>query len=234
MDEIDTGNAADIDVLEFIRDGAKLYRSVLNEVELRGIESAVAEVPFDRAGIRLRGIPELDPYLAPTGPIGSVAASVLGTKCHPVRAILFDKTPAANWSLGWHQDRTIAVKQRIEVEGFGPWTVKRGFVHVEPPSDLLAGIVTLRVHLDRVAATNAPLLIAPGSHRQGRIPVDIVPELVKRCGTAACLADRGDIWLYATTILHASKSAAVPFHRRVLQIDFAVGQLPAGLQWLGV
>jgi hypothetical protein len=32
-----------------------------------------------------------------------------------------------------------------------------------PPFDLLAGMVTLRLHLDPVPATNARLLIAPGS-----------------------------------------------------------------------
>ena len=49
-----------------------------------------------------------------------VAASILGPECLPVRAILFDKNADQNWSLGWHQDRTIAVRQRIDIDGFGP------------------------------------------------------------------------------------------------------------------
>ena len=65
-----------------------------------------------------------------------------------MRAILFDKTPATNWSLGWHQDRTIAVAKRADVNGFGPWTVKSGLLHVAPPFDILVRMVTLRVHLD--------------------------------------------------------------------------------------
>jgi hypothetical protein len=48
------------------------------------------------------------------------------------------------------------------------------------------------------------------------------------------MADAGDIWLYATPILHASASALEPGHRRVLQIDFAAEELPGGLAWLGV
>jgi hypothetical protein len=94
--------------------------------------------------------------------------------------------------------------------------------------------VTLRAHLDPVPASNAPPLIAPGSHRFGRVPEAENPGVVQRCGTAACLADTGDIWLYATPILHASESALDPTHRRVLQVDFAVGTLPGGLRWLGV
>jgi hypothetical protein len=107
-------------------------------------------------------------------------------------------------------------------------------VHVEPPFDLLAGRVTVRVHLDAVPTTNAPPLIAPGSHKLGRIPTAEIPEVVCQCGIIACLAAAGDIWLYATPILHSSDAAAAPLHRRVLQIDYAVSQLPGGLEWLGV
>jgi len=218
----------------FSRDGAQRIRSAVSTAALHDIGNSVADLPPERAGIRLHGITALRPLLVPTGPVGAVATCALGQACQPVRAILFDKTPASNWSLAWHQDRTIAVTERIEVDGFGPWTVKSGLLHVAPPFDLLAGMVTLRVHLDPVSPTNAPLLIAPGSHRLGRIPEAEVPNVVRRCGTFACVADAGDIWLYATPILHASEAALEPVRRRVLQIDFATGGLPGGLKWLGV
>jgi hypothetical protein len=64
----------------------------------------------------------------------------------------------------WHQDRTIVVRERIKVDGFGPWSIKDGLLHVAPPYDMLARMVTLRVHLDAVPESNAPLLIVPGSH----------------------------------------------------------------------
>jgi hypothetical protein len=96
--------------------------------------------------------------------IGAVARRHLGAGARPVRAILFDKNAEVNWGLAWHQDRTIAVRRRVEVPGFGPWTVKAGMVHVAPPFSLLARMITVRIHLDPVDAANAPLLIAPGSH----------------------------------------------------------------------
>ncbi len=226
--------ASDAVALTFAESGAECFPGVLAPEALKSIEEAIGALPSDAAGIRLHGLPRLTPHLTSTGTIGAVAASILGDECRAVRAILFDKTAAANWSLGWHQDRTIAVKERINVEGYGPWTVKNGLIHVEPPFDLLADMVTLRAHLDAVAATNAPLLIAPGSHRLGRIAVRDIPEVVEHCGTVACLADRSDVWLYATPILHASERAAHPSHRRVLQVDFARAQLPGGLHWLGV
>jgi len=201
---------------------------------LQGIEDAVAGLPQDQAGVRLHGIAALHPILLPGGPAGAVAAAILGPGCRPVRAILFDKTATANWALAWHQDRTVAVRERVEVPGFGPWTVKDGMAHVAPPAAVLAGMVTLRVHLDPVPADNAPLLVAPGSHRPGRVAQADVPGAVARCGIAACLAAAGDAWLYATLILHASDAAAAPRRRRVLQVDYAVGGLPGGLQWLGV
>jgi ectoine hydroxylase-related dioxygenase (phytanoyl-CoA dioxygenase family) len=93
---------------------------------------------------------------------------------------------------------------------------------------------TLRVHLDDVPATNAPLLIAPGSHKHGRVPVELIDGVVRECGTFTCLADAGDVWVYATPILHASDAAAVPARRRVLQLDYAASELPGELEWLGV
>ena len=216
------------------KEGAQLFKAALSATQVSALESALASQPRDHAGVRLSGIPELRPFLSPAGPVGQVPASLLGPQCLPVRAILFDKSAEQNWSLGWHQDRTIAVEQRIDVDGFGPWSVKTGMVHVEPPFDLLAGMVTVRVHLDAVPLTNAPLLVAPGSHKRGRIPTAEIPDVVSQCGVVACLAEVGDTWLYATPVLHASAAAVEPKHRRVLQVDYAVGQLPGGLQWLGI
>ncbi|WP_081492969.1 phytanoyl-CoA dioxygenase family protein [Bradyrhizobium yuanmingense] len=224
----------EIQRLTFLDDGAQLCRQALTSDRLDELRATLRHLPPDHAGLRLRGIDGLAPFLAASGHVGSCAASVLGKACRPVRAILFDKTAATNWALGWHQDRTIAVKERILVDGFDMWSIKSGMQHVEPPFALLSGMVTLRVHIDPVPASNAPLLIAPGSHKLGRIPEDEVRDVVRRCGTVACLADAGDIWLYATPILHASDAATSPMHRRVLQVDFAVSELPGGLEWLGV
>lgn len=219
--------------LSFQDHGAELFIGAASAI-LPDLFAAFAALPDSQAGLRLPELPSLRDHLKPAGAIGAVAAFVLGDRCRPVRAILFDKNPAANWALGWHQDRTICVAGRIETEGFGPWTLKNGIHHVEPPFELLAAMVTLRIHLDAVPPDNGPLLVAPGSHRQGRIPEGEIDAWVGACGTAVCTADAGDIWLYATPILHASRAAAHPGRRRVLQLDYAVGELPGDLAWLGV
>lgn len=218
---------------EFRVVGAQLFKGVLLPI-MSELNTALAGLPADEAGIRLHGIEPLRAMLAAEGCIGAIAAKVLGPLARPVRAILFNKTPEMNWVLGWHQDRTICVKEKCEVESFGPWTVKQGMNHVAPPIELLARMVTIRAHLDHVHAANAPLLIAPGSHAVGMVPVSKVDEIVDRCGTRACLAAAGDLWLYSTPILHASEVATEPAQRRVLQVDYAAFDLPGGLEWQGV
>ena len=165
------------------------------------------------------------------GTIGAVAASVLGSTARPVRAVFFDKSDQANWSLDWHQDRVICVQKRVDAAGFDRWTTKAGLLHVSPPFELLADMVTLRVHLDDVDDGNAPLLIAPGSHRLGKLSEADVANAVSQCGQFACLAQAGDVWLYSTPILHASKASVRPSRRRVLQLDYAASELPSGLKW---
>jgi ectoine hydroxylase-related dioxygenase (phytanoyl-CoA dioxygenase family) len=198
------------------------------------LKEALGQYGADDAGVRIYGNAALHALLEREGPIGAIAAAALGERTRPVRAILFNKTPNTNWSLAWHQDRTICVKGKREVEGFGSWTIKQGMHHVEPPFDLLGRMVTIRVHLDDVSADNAPLLIAPGSHRCGRVTDSEIDETVRRCGAATCLAAAGDVWLYATPILHASNAARAPATRRVLQVDYAAEDLPHSLEWLGV
>jgi len=58
--------------------------------------------------------------------IRELVAPVLGSECSPVRGILFDKIPGENWKVPWHQDVTIAVQDRIEIDGFGPWSFSQG------------------------------------------------------------------------------------------------------------
>lgn len=220
--------------LELERDGAELASRVLDGVMLAALERVLADQPRDVAGVRLFSVEGLSSFVEADGPIGLLAAQRLGAAAKPVRALLFDKTPSANWSLGWHQDRVVAVRERKDVEGFGPWTRKHGALHVAPPFEVLARMLTLRVHIDSAPETNAPLLVAPGSHRRGRITEADIPAVVSACGVVACLAEAGDVWTYATPILHASERASVAMHRRVLQVDYCADQLPGGLDWLGV
>lgn len=220
--------------LRFDEDGAQILAGALDPASCLAIEQAIESLSSDVPGVRIASAPALRAMLASDGRIGSIAASGLGPDARPVRAVLFDKTAARNWALGWHQDRTIVVEQRADVDGFGPWTVKAGLIQVEPPFAILERMVTIRVHLDPVDATNAPLRIVPGSHRLGRLPEASISHVVEERGERLCLANRGDVWLYATPIVHASRAADPPRRRRVFQIDYAVADLPVPLRWHGL
>jgi hypothetical protein len=84
----------------------------------------------------LLDLPEIS-KLAESVPVRELAQAVLGDSAFAVRGILFDKIPEANWKVPWHQDVTIAVRAREDVEGFRPWSTKAGILHVQPPAHVL-------------------------------------------------------------------------------------------------
>lgn len=216
------------------RDGAVLAPALLSQNQIQTLRALADDAVGKRPGARLRGHAALSEVLSPEGPVGALAAALTSAAARPVRAVMFDKTPEANWIVAWHQDRVIPVRERREVEGFGPWSTKDGVLHVAPPFEVLARMLTVRVHLDPVDAGNAPLRVAPGSHRLGRVPADEAARQAAALPQVVCLADTGDVWAYSTPILHASDRAAPPRRRRVLQVDYADFDLPGELEWLGV
>lgn len=218
----------------FKHDGALRFVRQLDLPEVQSLQGIADARVGSRPGVRVMDEPRLTAVLAPDGPVGAAAASLTSPSARPVRAVMFDKTPEANWIVAWHQDRTIAVKERIEVEGFGPWSSKDGGLHVAPPFDVLARMVTLRVHLDPVDQGNAPLRVAVGSHLLGRIAADQAGAWASAAPQLTCLAEVGDVWAYSTPILHASDRALTPGRRRVLQVDYADFDLPGGLVWQGL
>jgi hypothetical protein len=220
--------------LNFERDGAAYFPDLLSSDTLAALRDLADQSVGTRPGARLRGADVLDHALATTGPIGALAVRLTSPAARPVRAVMFDKTPNANWAVAWHQDRVLPVAERIEVEGFGPWSTKNGLLHVAPPFEILARMVTLRVHLDPVDDGNAPLRAALGSHRLGRVAADNVATRAAEHPEITCLAQPGDVWAYATPILHTSDRAEPPRRRRVLQVDYADFDLPGGLEWIGL
>jgi hypothetical protein len=141
---------------------------------------------------------------------------VLGVRCFPVRGILFDKVPGANWKVPWHQDLSIAVQERIEVDGFGPWSEKAGVVHVQPPARVLENMLTLRLHLDDCNDTNGPLRVLPASHRDGKLSAQQIAEWRERADEVSCVLPRGGILLTgaASSSRAAHRMGSAPVTRR--------------------
>jgi len=175
--------------------------------------------------------PEIAGLLGPDGRLGKLAAELMGAPARAVRILYFDKTPEVNWAVSWHQDRTIAVAERVDMPGFGPWSVKAGIHHVEPPDSILRNIVSLRLHLDDCGPDNGPLLAVRGSFRLGRVPVSEIGRHVEKGPIQICCAKAGGVVAMRGLTVHASERARRPGHRRVLHVDFSCAELPCGLQW---
>ncbi|MBA3878245.1 MAG: phytanoyl-CoA dioxygenase [Sphingobium sp.] len=214
---------------DLIETGSAHLPATLDPAEVAALRAFCATLPSQGPGQRLP--PGAVKHLAAVQSVTRLVRQYLGSKARVVRALLFDKSPNCNWALGWHQDRTIEVAARRETPGYGPWTIKAGRHHVAPPVALLERMVTARLHIDAVDNDNAPLLVAPGSHRFGLIAERDIAGVVKACGQQICLAAEGDVWLYATLIVHGSAAAIKPQHRRVLQLDLSAEALPDGLEW---
>lgn len=166
--------------------------------------------------------------------LGSYLWKMIGRDLVAVKATLFDKTADANWRVQWHQDRTIAVKERMQVAGYGPWSTKAGVLHVEPPSEVLAQMLSVRVHLDECGAENGPMRAIPGSHRSGKLQEDALAGTVAAGSAVELYVPQGALLLMRPLLVHSSSPARAPEHRRVLHLEFAPPEAISPLQWHSV
>jgi len=157
---------------------------------------------------------------------------IVGVSAIPVRALFFDKTPDANWPVLWHQDLTIAVAERHDLKGWGPWSIKAGVTHVEPPARLLAAMLTIRLHLDDCHADNGPLRVMAGSYAEGRLTRDRIKTIREAAPERIVTAPLGSALLMRPLLLHASSPAKRQKRRRVVHVEFAPRDLlPLPLTW---
>jgi ectoine hydroxylase-related dioxygenase (phytanoyl-CoA dioxygenase family) len=162
--------------------------------------------------------------------VRKIVEAVLGPDCFAVRGMFFNKTRATNWKVAWHQDLTIAVRERKEADGFGPWTTKAGVQHVQPPADVMAGMLAIRLHLDENDADNGPLRVIAGTHRAGRLSSEKVAAADK-ANAVRCTVAAGGALVMRPLLLHASSESISAKSRRVLHFEFASAELPSCLDW---
>jgi ectoine hydroxylase-related dioxygenase (phytanoyl-CoA dioxygenase family) len=142
----------------------------------------------------------------------------------------FNKTRSSNWKVVWHQDLTIAVRERRDVDGFGPWTMKAGVLHVQPSAEVMGSILSIRLHLDDSGLDNGPLRVIAGSHREGRLSAKQIGGWEKE-NSVTCTVPKGGALVMRPLVLHASSACAIPKSRRVIHLEFATAELPHGLEW---
>jgi ectoine hydroxylase-related dioxygenase (phytanoyl-CoA dioxygenase family) len=213
-------------------DGFSIVPGVLSGPQMELLRAEIGDIDEGAGRRGLLTVPAVSAFARSEKALALVNPWLCG-KAHPVRAIFFDKTPNANWLVPWHQDLTIALAEAAEVPCFGPWSVKDGTPHVQPPAELLEQMLTLRLHLDDATESNGALRVIPRSHRSGRLSAEDIREWRAQKPEVVCGAEAGDVLLMRPLLLHASGRSAAACHRRVLHIDYAGFTLPGNLRWPG-
>lgn len=218
-------------------DGFAIIQDVLApshaEQLARDIDAQLRDVPT--AGFR--GLAQLVPSvhtLAHSPELKALVESGLSADARLVRSIYFNKNQETNWQVAWHQDLAIAVQSKVDVAGFVGWSSKDGVPHVQPPTDVLDRMLTVRLHLNPADESNGALWVVPKSHRLGRLPASDAAITAERMGKHRCDMNVGDALLFKPLLLHASRKATSPQPRRVIHLEFADVKLPTPLQWSNV
>lgn len=158
-----------------------------------------------------------------------ILRALLGDTYFVVKSIYFDKPETSNWFVAYHQDLTISVNQKEDVNGFSNWTVKQNQFSVQPPVNYLEQIITLRIHLDDTTEENGALKIIPESHKKGIIRLD---ELhLSEENETTCNVSKGGVMIMKPLLFHASNRTTNASRRRVIHIEFSTMELPNKLSW---
>ena len=176
----------------------------------------------------LKEIPEVADHLF-THKFIEIIEGIFGADYFVTKSIYFDKPEQSNWFVAYHQDLTISVSEKKEINGYGPWTVKQEQFAVQPPLEILERNFTVRIHLDDTTYENGALKVIPTSHSKGVYR----PETIdwKREKEVICEVAKGGIMIMRPLLLHSSDRTTNNNKRRVIHIEFGTNKLPQGLEW---
>ena len=219
-------------ILSELSNGFALVADVFGEATTESLVESLAPLPIENAaGVRNLLDVSAIAELARSPQIRALVEPVLGPHCFAVRGIYFDKTPGTNWKVPYHQDLSIAVQKRHETAGFGPWSVKAGVVHVQPPAEILQAMLTIRLHLDDCDESNGALRVLENTHNLGKLNASQIARQREIGREIVCSSARGGALLMRPLLLHASSPAHRPRHRRIVHLEWAARELPGLLNW---
>ncbi|HET7219121.1 MAG TPA: phytanoyl-CoA dioxygenase family protein [Vicinamibacterales bacterium] len=203
--------------------GFRIVPGVLDEAETSALLHALDAIQLSRsrAGARHMLKHPAVAAVAQDPRLLAIAAAFVGPTATPYRATLFDKSPARNWLVPWHQDTALPLRKRGDVSGWGPWSIKNGVIYAHAPASALERVIALRLHLDDSLGDNGPLRVLPGTHALGVLSQSGIDRLVHEIAGVDCLVPAGGVIAMRPLLLHASSKAASERPRRVLHIEYA-------------
>ena len=216
--------------------GYTIIHNIFSEEEVSAINKAISELDVSGTSFRrtndlfairrfLKEAPSIRSMIF-NNRLNELINTLFGKDYFVIRSIYFDKPAQSNWFVSYHQDLTISVNKKIEMDGYNHWTVKQGQFAVQPPLEILKSIFTIRIHLDETDKMNGALKVIPGSHLKGIHNVDLEKEKSEICEVA-----KGGVMLMKPLLLHSSGRSSNERRRRVVHIEFCNTHLPAGLEW---
>ncbi len=176
----------------------------------------------------LKEIPSVEKMLFNTT-LKNILEDFFGKNYFVVKSIYFDKPEESNWFVAYHQDLTISVNKKLEIDGFSNWTVKQNQFSVQPNEEILKNIVTIRIHLDDTNEENGALKIIPKSHEEGIVRLDTFD--FKNYEEISGNVQKGGIMIMKPLLFHASNKTTNKERRRVIHLEFSNSNLPKELSW---
>ncbi len=146
------------------------------------------------------------------------------------KAIYFDKPSESNWFVAYHQDLSISVDRKVELENYSNWTFKKSQFGVQPPIEILENTITIRIHLDKTDKNNGALKVIPKSHLNGIVRADSNDWNIEN--QFVCEVEKGGVMLMKPLTLHASNRTTNGKKRRVIHLEFNKQNLNEPLNWL--
>ncbi|WP_228375264.1 MULTISPECIES: hypothetical protein [Chryseobacterium] len=122
--------------------GFSVINTVFSDDEVEEIINVLSSIDTSRENFRksedlfairqfLKEIPDIKDLIF-TENLKKVIREIFGEKYFVVKSIYFDKPETSNWYVAYHQDLTISVDKKMELQGFGPWTTKQNQFAVQP------------------------------------------------------------------------------------------------------
>lgn len=158
-----------------------------------------------------------------------IIKSNFGENYFITKSIYFDKPEKSNWFVAYHQDLTISVDKKLDIENFENWTTKQNQFAVQPPKEVLENNFTIRIHIDKTTKDNGALKVINKSHSKGILRVENMD--LKNETETICEIEKGGIMIMKPLLFHASNKTTNNERRRVIHIEFSNLELPNGLEW---
>lgn len=219
--------------------GYTTLKNIYTEKEVEEILRAIEKVDKDKETFRksadifairqfLKEVPETTNLIFNEN-LKSIINDLFGKDYFVVKSIYFDKPETSNWYVSYHQDLTISVDKKVDLENFGPWTTKQNQFAVQPPIDILENIFTIRIHLDETDENNGALRVVPKSHLKKIYRPETIDWNTEK--EESCNVEKGGVMIMKPLLLHSSRRTTNNKKRRVIHIEFSSHDLPDELNW---